>query len=163
MTFSKRYFLTKNLKIKHQLFFRTPVLKDSVLDEHECVVDAIPETWSARKVTGSNPRELPPPATDTPSTPDLVKRLRDLYHTPPPVLLPPIRLSFDGTPDVPWVQAEDVACGETLEEERGEELMEAGTPEEQAAGQHAEAEQAREDNLFVGAEDAMGGKEVEWG
>ena len=41
--------------------------------------------------------------------------------------------------------------------------MEAGTPEEQAAGQHAEAEQAREDNLFVGVEDAMGGEEDEWG
>ena len=90
----------------------------------------LPVTWTARKFVGSTPRRVSTPSTGSPPTTDFAKRLRDLKDTPPPALLHPIHLEFQGaTPGIPML-AEKVASKDAMEEEGGEGLAGA----EQAGG-----------------------------
>ena len=110
----------------------------------------LPASWTDRKFVGSTPRRLATPSTGSPPTADLTRRLKDLQDTPPPALLPPIRLFHGPALDTPML-AEEVASRNIIEEERGEGLAGA----EQAGG-GLEAEEALEEEMAGGGEEAEG-------
>ena len=110
----------------------------------------LPASWTAWKFVGSTPRRLATPSTGSPPTADLTRRLKDLQDTPPPALLPPIRLFHGPALDTPML-AEEVASRNIIEEERGEGLAGA----EQAGG-GLEAEEALEEEMAGGGEEAEG-------
>jgi hypothetical protein len=124
----------------------------------------LPPSWTARRIVGSTPRRLPTPSTSSPPTADLIRRWKDLQDTPPPALLPPVRLQFHGSAlDTPKL-AEEVANRGTMEEDKGEGLVGAEHAEGGQAAKEAEEEMAEGGHEPEGAfeeEMAGGGEEAE--
>ena len=124
----------------------------------------LPPSWTARKIVGSTPRRLPTPSTSSPSTPELIKKWRNLQDTPLPALLPPVRLQFHGSElDTPR-PADEVANRGTMEEDKGEGLMGAGHAERGQVAKGAEEEMAEGGQEPKGAfEEEMAEEEEEAG
>ena len=123
----------------------------------------LPQKWVDRKIVGSTPRRLPTPSTSSPSMPELLQQWKDLQDTPPPALLPPVRLQFHGSEqDTPRL-VDKVANQGTMEEDKGEGLVGAEHAEGGQVANGAEEEMAEGGQEPKGAfeeEMAGGGEEA---